>query len=101
MDFEFKFICGNPDSYSEADMNQLQRENKDDFVFLSVQDFYKNMPSKVLKFYQWAVESEKKYDYVLKIDDDSFVNIEELSKALNVLPTSRYSYFFENTKKIG
>jgi hypothetical protein len=86
---EMKFVCGEQSSYSEMDLNVLQNENMDNFLFLPVQDFYKNMPTKVFRFYEWVVNNGNQYDFVIKLDDDSFVNLDKLYESLLLLPTTR------------
>lgn len=43
-------------------------------VFVDVVDIYRNVPYKMLQFARWAV-SEVKFTYLLKTDDDCFVDV--------------------------
>lgn len=49
-----------------------------DEIFLDVPDDYSNLPAKVQKTFQWALDQG--YDYVLKVDDDVFVYVDRLLK---------------------
>ncbi|XP_053793109.1 UDP-GalNAc:beta-1,3-N-acetylgalactosaminyltransferase 2 isoform X2 [Vidua chalybeata] len=47
----------------------------DDIVFVDVIDTYRNVPSKLLNFYRWTVESTS-FDLLLKTDDDCYIDLE-------------------------
>lgn len=47
-----------------------------DEIFLDIPDDYPNLPAKVQKTFQWALDQG--YDYVLKVDDDVYVYIDAL-----------------------
>ena len=57
---------------------ELSKHN--DLLLLDVIDTYRNLPQKVLKFYQW-VHSSVNYQFVIKTDDDCFVNIQNILSA--------------------
>jgi hypothetical protein len=48
------------------------RSPQADEVFLDVPDDYQNLAFKVIEIYRWALRND--YEFVLKIDDDTFVN---------------------------
>ncbi|KAG8444518.1 hypothetical protein GDO86_009615 [Hymenochirus boettgeri] len=57
----------------------LQEESTtfQDIIFVQVVDTYRNVPSKLLHFYQWTVEYAS-FAFLLKTDDDCFVDIENI-----------------------
>lgn len=50
-----------------------------DIIFIDVIDVYRNLPLKLLKFHKW-LNSEVDYrsDFIIKTDDDCFLDIEEV-----------------------
>ncbi|XP_051880024.1 LOW QUALITY PROTEIN: UDP-GalNAc:beta-1,3-N-acetylgalactosaminyltransferase 2 [Pristis pectinata] len=46
-----------------------------DIVFVDVVDTYRNVPHKLLHFYQWSVDSTN-FGLLLKTDDDCYVDVE-------------------------
>jgi hypothetical protein len=57
---DYKFFLGNPAGAAEPDE-----------VFLNVGDTLQDLTHKTVEMYRWSVENE--YDYVLKVDLDTFV----------------------------
>ncbi|KAE8601962.1 hypothetical protein XENTR_v10013846 [Xenopus tropicalis] len=57
----------------------LQEESTtfQDIVFVHVVDTYRNVPSKLLNFYQWTAEFTS-FEFLLKTDDDCFIDIENV-----------------------
>ncbi|XP_072912739.1 UDP-GalNAc:beta-1,3-N-acetylgalactosaminyltransferase 2 isoform X1 [Hemitrygon akajei] len=55
----------------------LQEESQtyQDIVFVDVVDTYRNVPHKLLQFYQWSVDSAN-FRLLLKTDDDCYVDVE-------------------------
>ncbi|XP_067876699.1 UDP-GalNAc:beta-1,3-N-acetylgalactosaminyltransferase 2 isoform X2 [Heterodontus francisci] len=55
----------------------LQEESQtyQDIVFVDVIDTYRNVPHKLLHFYQWSVHSTS-FKLLLKTDDDCYVDVE-------------------------
>ncbi|XP_043535887.1 UDP-GalNAc:beta-1,3-N-acetylgalactosaminyltransferase 2 isoform X5 [Chiloscyllium plagiosum] len=55
----------------------LQKESQtyQDIVFVDVIDTYRNVPHKLLQFYQWSVETTS-FKLLLKTDDDCYVDVE-------------------------
>lgn len=50
---------------------------EDDILYVPCADNYENLPQKVVAFYRYINENTD-YDFVYKIDDDCFMNIENL-----------------------
>lgn len=55
------------------------RDPLPDEVFLDVDDGYLSLPAKMKAIYQWTLDHG--YEYVYKVDDDVFVNVERLIPA--------------------
>ncbi|XP_020613376.1 UDP-GalNAc:beta-1,3-N-acetylgalactosaminyltransferase 2-like [Orbicella faveolata] len=60
---------------------ELQRELRahDDILMVDVVDVYRNLPKKLLKFYNWTVKNTQ-FNFTLKTDDDCFVDVEAIIK---------------------
>ncbi|KAM7442061.1 Beta-1 [Porites harrisoni] len=71
-------------SVLQREQNELQREMSqyDDILLVDVVDVYRSLPRKLLKFYSWTVRSML-FNFTLKTDDDCFVNVDEILKALD------------------
>ena len=54
----------------------------DDILALNVSDTYENLPQKSLKLYEW-IHCHTDAQYVLKIDDDCFLNVAEYFSSLS------------------
>jgi hypothetical protein len=54
----------------------------DDILALNVSDTYENLPQKSLKLYEW-IHYHTDAQYVLKIDDDCFLNVAEYFSSLS------------------
>lgn len=63
---------------------ELQREIRihDDILMVDVVDVYRNLPKKLLKFYNWTVRNTQ-FNFTLKTDDDCFVDVEAIIRELN------------------
>jgi beta-1,3-N-acetylgalactosaminyltransferase 2 len=78
-DEEYKIV-------QEKVSHQLEEEKRkyDDILFVEVTDVYRNLPLKLLQFHQW-VSMEMKTHFVMKTDDDCFVDIERILTMLDAL----------------
>lgn len=89
-----KFLIGTLNLNQDV-LEALKKEQHtfDDILLLEdLQDSYSNLSTKVLLGLQWANEHVK-YDYLVKVDDDSYVQIEGLSNALRKLNCDRRLYW--------
>eukprot|EP01112_Ceratiomyxa_fruticulosa_P005289 TRINITY_DN158_c0_g1_i6.p1 TRINITY_DN158_c0_g1~~TRINITY_DN158_c0_g1_i6.p1 ORF type:complete len:665 (+),score=116.27 TRINITY_DN158_c0_g1_i6:195-2189(+) len=85
----FKFVLGetsNTTLYQEA---LLENDKYGDLLFVPVYDTYRNLALKTMAVMRWAVESYD-FDYILKIDDDSFIRLDKLMQILECSPKSRF-----------
>ncbi|XP_072013131.1 UDP-GalNAc:beta-1,3-N-acetylgalactosaminyltransferase 2-like [Amphiura filiformis] len=64
---------------TEEETKRLEEELSvhNDLLLLDVTDTYRNLPKKVLLFYQW-VDRTFSFNYVIKTDDDCFLNIHNI-----------------------
>lgn len=60
---------------------QEESDTHGDIVFVDVVDTYRNVPRKLLLFYRWLVGSVD-FDFLLKTDDDCFVDLDNVFQAL-------------------
>ncbi|XP_065827451.1 UDP-GalNAc:beta-1,3-N-acetylgalactosaminyltransferase 2-like [Oscarella lobularis] len=54
-----------------------------DIILVDVVDVYRNITLKMLRFYEW-VSQHVEFSLLLKTDDDTFLNIEEVMKTLDL-----------------
>ncbi|KAF8774771.1 Beta-1 like protein [Argiope bruennichi] len=54
---------------------------KEDILIVNITDTYRSLPAKLLKFYQWLYFNHE-FSYILKTDDDSLINIDQLLQKL-------------------
>ncbi|XP_018429642.1 PREDICTED: UDP-GalNAc:beta-1,3-N-acetylgalactosaminyltransferase 2 isoform X2 [Nanorana parkeri] len=66
-----------------AEESKLREESvaHGDLVFVDVVDTYRNVPRKLLLFYRWLAASVD-FDFLLKTDDDCFVDLDNVFRAL-------------------
>ena len=81
------FVLGTNSKHSsdyQASMNAIKQEadRYNDIIMIDVVDNYQNLLYKHLTVVNWIVNYCPKADYVMKLDDDVFVNIKALSKHL-------------------
>ncbi|HET6224765.1 MAG TPA: glycosyltransferase [Bacteroidia bacterium] len=81
--------CGLPYYIVIADPSLTSCLLINDTLYVPCQDNYESLPAKVFYFYQYVLKNTN-YDYVYKIDDDCYVNIENL-----------YSTYFWNYDYFG
>lgn len=67
-------------------------------------DRYKNMPIKVLEFYKWVYDKYRNNNepiYVMKMDDDVYLNLVTFASTILYLPTNltRLGFFWYDVKK--
>ena len=63
----------------------------DDFAILEdVHDTYKNISLKLLSFLKYSEREFPDADFIGKIDDDTYLNLDVLAKSIRYLPSERY-----------
>ena len=89
-----KFIIGVKELTSEL-MKNLEDENNiyRDILFLpDLKDAYKELPSKVLQTFKW-IDQNVTSSYILKVDDDSFVQLDLIISELKSTYSARRLYW--------
>jgi beta-1,3-N-acetylgalactosaminyltransferase 2 len=78
----------------EKEENLLQEEaaKHGDILFIDVVDVYRNIPAKLKSTYKW-ISQHMDFRYLLKTDDDCFVNIEQILKDIE-------SYQLDSHRKV-
>ena len=69
-------------------LNEERKYNKDLIVIPNLVDVYKQLTSKVIASMKWICENIV-FNYLLKVDDDTFVRVEVLLNKLHLKPTKR------------
>lgn len=64
----------------QAELEREAREHRD-IVFVPITDVYRNLPAKLLSFYQKALELYN-FDFLVKMDDDTILDVAAISKGL-------------------
>lgn len=96
-DVQIRFVIGTA-KISDAEIKQLKEEHsqyKDLLLLTTVEDAFKSLTRKVLEMMVWA-DNNVEFDYMLKVDDDSFVRLEALQRELQSKRKERlYWGFFD------
>lgn len=88
------FIVGSPSKLSVDENIKLESEEHGDILQGGFKDSYRNMTYKHLLGYRWVKEHCTKVDYVLKTDDDQFVDTLQLPRFLSTfLPESNRKWY--------
>jgi len=81
------FSVGLATSQSIGHLVSLESSKYDDILRLPYKDSYKNLPNKTMNSLEW-IANNCKAKFILKTDDDCFVNIFQVLPWLNGLPQS-------------
>ncbi|XP_046448164.1 beta-1,3-galactosyltransferase 5-like [Daphnia pulex] len=83
----FGFILGQPENANELQgkskdiQEKIQDENDNfgDIIQIEMLDFYRNLPLKMAGLLNWVITNCRQVDFVLKIDDDMYLNVHVLA----------------------
>ncbi|XP_006638772.2 UDP-GalNAc:beta-1,3-N-acetylgalactosaminyltransferase 2 isoform X1 [Lepisosteus oculatus] len=94
---------GRVKSHAEALLEEdaaLQRESLQhgDMVFVDVVDTYRNVPSKLLQFYKWAVRNAD-FDLLLKTDDDCYIDVDAVLMKIDHKGLRRRNFWWGNFRQ--
>ncbi|RKP10379.1 hypothetical protein THASP1DRAFT_12887 [Thamnocephalis sphaerospora] len=79
-----RFVIGRPKNEDEAILVALEKAAYNDIMELAIDE---NMDEgKTYHYFQHVARNEPRYDYVMKTDDDVFVNVTNLERSLRPLP---------------
>lgn len=62
-----------------------------DVLWLPCSDSYEHLPAKVLESLQWLI-SHRDFDFILKVDDDTFACVDQIKAQLSDAPRGRLVY---------
>ncbi|XP_071104955.1 beta-1,3-galactosyltransferase 5-like isoform X2 [Haliotis cracherodii] len=79
------FLLGKPDNNSKSDLIRQENEVHHDIVEADFRESYYNLTYKVLMGYKWAKQFCPAAKYILKVDEDTFINMAALVKILGTL----------------
>ena len=90
-----KFVVGsyNLNRESLQSLTNEQKKYRDLLIFNDLQDSYWNLTVKVKLALTWAYEIVKNFDFILKVDDDSFVRVDKLITALREMNCEKRLYW--------
>jgi hypothetical protein len=89
----FAFILGLPEDY--VTQRNITKESKmyEDIIQIRMPDFYRNLSLKVAGLLNWLNRMCTKIDFVLKVDDDVYVNVWNVAHFVKSYHQSKYSIF--------
>jgi hypothetical protein len=76
------FLVGQSNSSEETQFLQLEQSLYNDLVELPFVDDYSLLPEKVLQAYSWALSTFPNVQWLIKVDDDSYVRLPHLQNYL-------------------
>ncbi|CAH1798512.1 unnamed protein product [Owenia fusiformis] len=79
---KYRFVIGNTDDNSIQENIKTEIDKFDDIVHGDFVDSYLNLTIKTLYAMKWAIFNEPNVNYVLKADDDAFINIFNIPRFL-------------------
>jgi small-conductance mechanosensitive channel len=79
-DVAIAFILGRTDNEDVQKEKEIEMNLYDDILLANVKDSYKNSTLKSMAMLEWTGRYCSKADYLLKADDDVFINVENLIK---------------------
>ncbi|XP_002736365.1 UDP-GalNAc:beta-1,3-N-acetylgalactosaminyltransferase 2-like [Saccoglossus kowalevskii] len=77
----------------ETDLINQEILEFNDIVLIDEVDTYRNIPNKLVEFYDWAFRNIE-FDFLLKTDDDCYVDIERIAHKLRSLELRRTDKFW-------
>ncbi|XP_013861377.1 UDP-GalNAc:beta-1,3-N-acetylgalactosaminyltransferase 2 [Austrofundulus limnaeus] len=69
-----------------------------DVVFVDVVDTYRNVPSKLLRFYKWSVENTD-FNLLLKTDDDCYIDVDSVFMKIDHKNLKRRNFWWGNFRQ--
>lgn len=81
------FIGTSDDNRTKETINQEARQHND-IIQVNIVDSYKNLTLKTVSVLNWVVNFCPRVNFVLKVDDDHFINLRNLAATIRSLPIS-------------
>ena len=89
----FAFILGlTNDNVTQTKIDEENNENGD-IIQIEMSDFYRNLSLKVAGMFNWLYRNCAKVDFVMKTDDDVYVNVRNLAHFVQSNDPSKQSIF--------
>lgn len=87
----FAFFLGRTEN--NATQSKIEEESKihEDIIQIEMLDTYRNLSVKVAGLFNWLHRNCAKIDFVLKVDDDVYVNVRNLVHFAQLSPYDHYS----------
>lgn len=92
--YRYVFVCGKSSSKTVATSLRMEQRVEKDIVMVNMMDSYTCLTEKVLLAMKWAMENVK-FNFLLKTDDDVFVDLAKLF--LHLPPVAVKSYYMGRT----
>lgn len=90
----FAFIVGLTDDNSTQEMIEEESRTYGDIIQIGIDDFYRNLATKMTAVLNWVHKYCERVDYILKADDDVYVNAYNLVVFTHTyIHQSNYSLF--------
>lgn len=93
----YAFIIGRTEDKDVQDDIDFESQLFDDIVQVDMVDSYYNLTLKVTGLLNWLHLNCPKVDFVLKVDDDVYVNVRNLAATLPNLTTNHTMYGYRST----
>lgn len=103
--FEYGFFIGSSnDSLIDTQVTEESRKYDDIIHLLDVSDSYRNLTLKTLALLDWTKNYHgDRIDYILKADDDVYVNVYNLAQVVNSIPKEAkaiYGFGWETEQEV-
>lgn len=89
----FAFILGLTENNMTQSKIQAESRANGDIIQIMMSDFYRNLTLKVAGLFNWLYRNCSNPHFVLKVDDDVYVNVRNLAYFLKFYKKSNYSMF--------
>lgn len=89
----FAFFMGKTDNKQHQDSINGEHDNFSDIVQIDMIDTYNNLTLKYVATLNWLMKYCPSVDYVLKVDDDVYVNVRNVAATIRTLTPSRQSIY--------
>ena len=81
----FTFLVGLSDDKRVADEVMNESDKYKDMVINKITDLYQNLSLKTLSAFNWVVNHCPKSSFLLKVDDDMFVQVDKIIKKIQMI----------------
>jgi hypothetical protein len=89
----FGFVVGLPEDQETRMKIEAENDQHNDILQIEMRDDYYNLTLKVVGLLNWINDRCSRVDFVLKVDDDVYVNVRNLREAMKNLNSSEQSVY--------